>query len=169
MGGTIRATSSEGNGSTFSFTLPLKPEPCEEIQQEADESPRPLRVLLAEDDPLVRDLVKLMLSRLEVEVAVAENGREAVECWREGGVDLILMDLQMPEMDGIEATRKIREFEKGRESRTCIFALTAHARREDREECLAAGMDGFMTKPLRMAELRSMIEDCPYILKSRLT
>jgi CheY-like chemotaxis protein len=118
---------------------------------------------------MVRDLVKLMLDRLDVDVAIAENGRQAVDCWREGGVDLILMDMQMPEMDGIEATRWIRELEGAQESKTCIFALTAHARREDREECMAAGMDGFMTKPIRMAELRSLIENRPCGLKSKLT
>jgi PAS domain S-box-containing protein len=157
MGGVIRVASKEGKGSTFSFTLPLKAAPSEEIQQ--GENPRPLRVLLAEDDPMVRDLVKLMLSRLNVEVTVAENGRKAVDCWREDGADLILMDLQMPEMDGIEAVRRIRELEGNRQKRTLIFAMTAHARREDREECMAAGMDGFLTKPLRMAELHSLVEN----------
>lgn len=168
MGGVIRATSEEGKGSTFSFTLPLKPVLLKEEPhpERGEEVHRPLRVLLAEDDAMVRDLVNLMLSRLEVVVSIAENGRQAVDLWREGGADLILMDLQMPEMDGIEATRRIRELEGGREPKTCIFALTAHARREDREECMAAGMDGFMTKPLRMAELRSLIENCPCGAKS---
>ena len=160
MGGAIRATSTEGRGSTFSVTLPLKPAPCGEMQQDADNPLRPLRILLAEDDPMVRDLVKLMLTRLNVDLAVAENGKQAVDCWQKGGADLILMDIQMPEMDGIEATRRIREIEGKGEPRTCIFALTAHARREDREECMAAGMDGFMTKPLRMAELRTLVETC---------
>ena len=170
MGGAIRAASTEGRGSTFSFTLPLKPAPVEPHRAPPPEAVhRPLRVLLAEDDAMVRDLVKLMLDRLDVDVAMAENGRQAVDCWREGGVDLILMDMQMPEMDGIEATRWIRELEGAQESKTCIFALTAHARREDREECMAAGMDGFMTKPIRMAELRSLIENCPCGLKSKLT
>jgi CheY-like chemotaxis protein len=111
---------------------------------------------------MVRDLVKMSLEHRGVEVSLAENGRQAVAKWKEEGIDLILMDLQMPETDGLDATRQIRELEgtQGR-PRTCIFALTAHVRQEDRERCLAAGMDGFLTKPLRLEELDSLIENCP--------
>jgi len=163
MGGTIRAASEEGKGSTFSFTLPLRPAASEKEtcpEQALGEACRSLRVMLAEDDTMVRDLIKLMMGRLNVDLVLAENGRQALERWREGEVDLILMDLQMPEMDGIEATRQIRELEANRQSKTFIYALTAHARKEDREECMAAGMDGFMTKPVRMADLQSLVENC---------
>jgi len=96
-----------------------------------------------------------------MEVTLAETGRQAVSKWKEKGMDLILMDLQMPEIDGLEATRQIRELEKDRGTRTYIFALTAHARQEDRERCLAAGMDGFLAKPLRLEELDSLLENFP--------
>ncbi|MBE0599226.1 MAG: response regulator [Desulfuromonadales bacterium] len=117
--------------------------------------------MLAEDDPMVRDLVKMALERRGLQVSLAENGRQAVDKWREGGIDLILMDLQMPEVDGLEATRQIRELEGEEGDRTCIFALTAHARQEDRVRCLAAGMDGFLAKPLRLEELDALIGRCP--------
>lgn len=100
-------------------------------------------------------------------MATAENCQEAVARWQAGGINLILMDLQMPEMNGLEAARQIRELEVVRDRRTCIFALTAHVRPEDRQECLTAGMDGFLVKPLRMEELNRLIESCPCEVTSR--
>jgi CheY-like chemotaxis protein len=90
---------------------------------------------------------------------VAATGREAVEIWERGGVDLVLMDVQMPEMNGREATRIIREKERdGRH--TCIIGLTAHALPEIRKECLAAGMDRVLTKPVKVRDLHSTINEC---------
>lgn len=90
-----------------------------------------------------------------------ENGEEAVARWREGNFDLILMDLQMPKVDGVTAAKTIRRLEKesGRES-TCIIALTAHARPEIEEECFEAGMDTFITKPVNSRVLYAAIEEC---------
>jgi CheY-like chemotaxis protein len=88
----------------------------------------------------------------------AGTGREAVQKWKEGNFDLILMDLQMPEMNGLEATRQIRETEEGKKIR--ILGLTGHTHRELIEECLAAGMDKVLIKPLQIKELRSAIDSC---------
>jgi CheY-like chemotaxis protein len=170
MGGVIRAESEVGRGSVFSFTLPLRPAvsavTAVEPEKVMEETGRPGRILLAEDDPTIRDLVNLILRQLGWEVTVVENGRQAVARWQDGGIDLVLMDIQMPEMDGIEATRLIRQLEGEQGRRTCIFALTAHARPENRQECLAAGMDGVLTKPFRIEDLDSLIRNCPRDLNS---
>jgi PAS domain S-box-containing protein len=170
MGGVIRAESEVGRGSVFSFTLPLRPAvsavTAVEPEKVMEETGRPGRILLAEDDPTIRDLVNLILRQLGWEVTVVENGRQAVARWQDGGIDLVLMDIQMPEMDGIEATRLIRQLEGEQGRRTCIFALTAHARPENRQECLAAGMDGVLTKPFRIEDLDSLIRSCPRDLNS---
>jgi CheY-like chemotaxis protein len=90
-------------------------------------------------------------------VLVAANGREAVTAFRDGAFDLILMDVQMPEMDGFEATAAIRAAEADAGTHVPIVAMTAHAFAEDRERCLAAGMDAFLTKPVRVAQLDEVI------------
>jgi CheY-like chemotaxis protein len=90
-------------------------------------------------------------------VTVAENGREAVEELKKRAFDLVLMDVQMPEVDGLEATAQIREREKSTGAHQRIIALTAHAMKGDRERCLAAGMDGYLTKPIRPKELDEML------------
>jgi two-component system sensor histidine kinase/response regulator len=117
-----------------------------------------LRVLVAEDNPVNTRLVCTMLeTRGHVTYAVA-NGREAVAAVAERSFDLVLMDVQMPEMDGLEATAAIRRAEAGTGRRLPIVALTAHAMKGDREACLAAGMDGYLAKPIRAAELFAAIE-----------
>ncbi len=164
MGGAIRAESSSG-GSTFIFTLPLQPAISGKpplLPAAALEEGRPVRLLLAEDDPMIRNLIEMVLRRRGWDVKTAENGQKAVDIWAEGGVDLVLMDLQMPEMDGLAAARMIRARETPGAGRIPILALTAHTRPEDREECLAAGMDGFLSKPISMEELYSKVESCLY-------
>ena len=117
---------------------------------------RPLRVLLAEDTHVNQQLMIRILERESHHVLVANNGREAVELSNHD-IDVVLMDVQMPEMDGLEATAIIREAEKTSGRRLPIIALTAHAMASDRERCLAAGMDAYMTKPIQVSELFSVI------------
>jgi CheY-like chemotaxis protein len=92
-------------------------------------------------------------------VTVANNGREAVDLWQQQHFDLILMDIQMPELDGIEATLRIRQQEESKGAHIPIVAMTAHALKGDREKCLAAGMDGYISKPVRKQDLRDALKD----------
>ena len=124
------------------------------MQQRADEAANEAahlsgRILVAEDNSLNRELTSEMLKSTRCEVIMVMNGREAVEAFERDRFDLILMDCQMPEMDGFDATREIRrlENERGESRRMPIIALTANAMRGDRDECLAAGMDDYLSKP----------------------
>jgi two-component system sensor histidine kinase/response regulator len=121
---------------------------------------RPLRILLAEDDIINQKVSMGSLEKAGHQVSVANNGREAVAALDLQPFDLVLMDLQMPEMDGLEATAAIREREKVLGRRTPIIALTAHAMHGDRERIMAAGMDGYVTKPIRQEELWKAIGEC---------
>ena len=118
---------------------------------------RGLRVLLAEDNPVNQKLESRLLEKLGHAVTIVDNGREAVSKSETGGFDLIVMDVQMPEMDGLEATHAIRDREKASGLRVPILALTAHAAAEDCERCLAAGMDAYVSKPIRLAALQDAI------------
>ncbi len=119
-----------------------------------------LRVLLAEDNPFNQRVGVLLLEGAGHTVRVVGNGREAVEAWRPGAFDVVLMDVQMPEMDGFEATAALRARDREAGTHTPILAVTAHAMKGDRERCLAAGMDGYVTKPIRPEELWRAIADC---------
>jgi PAS domain S-box-containing protein len=159
MGGTISFESKEGTGSTFSFTIPLGEAGAEIVVSSAAKSPEPEKIsvpegekiphlLLAEDDPTIWQVLGLMLTKSNFLLDIAEDGRKAVEMWEMGEYDLVLMDVQMPRLDGFEATRAIREMERMRGGHTSIIAMTAHASKEDEEICLAAGMDAFISKPI---------------------
>ncbi|HEU4628028.1 MAG TPA: response regulator [Steroidobacteraceae bacterium] len=115
------------------------------------------RILLAEDNPVNQKVARMVLEKLGLDVTVVNNGREAVQAWKAGGFDLILMDCQMPELDGYEATREIRRLEQGRKA-TPIVALTAHAMKGDDEKCRAAGMTDYLTKPLDRVKLAACLE-----------
>ena len=117
----------------------------------------PARILLAEDNLVNQRLVKRLLEKVGHTVVVVGNGREAVESLKNDTFDLVLMDVQMPEMDGLEATRAIREVEKITQAHIPILALTAHAMRGDQDKCLAAGMDAYLTKPLQPADLFDIV------------
>lgn len=127
---------------------------------DAHEPGASLQVLVAEDNAVNQLLVRRMLEKRGHRVMVVNNGREALAATEEGNYDLVLMDVQMPEMDGIEATLAIREKEKRRDdgSHQAIVALTAHAMKGDEERCKAAGMDDYLTKPIRPQELGNLLE-----------
>jgi CheY-like chemotaxis protein/nitrogen-specific signal transduction histidine kinase len=126
------------------------------------ESKRRLNVLLAEDNPVNQKLAARMLQKMGHRVMVVENGRQALAAFMKNQFDVILMDIQMPEMDGFEATAAIREREKSQVgSHVPILAMTAHAMAGDRERCLEAGMDGYVSKPINVQELVEAMENLP--------
>ena len=125
---------------------------------EVAEIPRGLVVLLAEDNEVNQELAIAILERRGCHVVLARDGREAVALWESEPFDLVLMDVQMPDMDGLRATQAIRAIERTRGGvHTPIVAVTAHAMEGDRERCLAAGMDGYVSKPLRVGELFQVV------------
>jgi signal transduction histidine kinase/CheY-like chemotaxis protein len=126
--------------------------------QDAREPGSSLKILLAEDNLVNQRLAVRLLEKRGHRVAVASNGREVLEALTKEVFDAIFMDVQMPEMDGLEATAAIREKEKGSGERQAIIALTAHAMKGDREKCLAGGMDGYLSKPIRPQELEDILE-----------
>jgi PAS domain S-box-containing protein len=170
MGGRLEATSRPGRGSTFTLELEL-PRASQASAEgvsasDAEEPPADLsrtRVLLAEDHPTNRRVVELILGAAGVALTCVENGAEAVEAWAEGDFDLILMDMQMPVMDGLTATRLIRERESGLGlGRTPIFALTANAMPEHARASSESGADGHLTKPIStQALLRAVADAAP--------
>jgi len=118
-----------------------------------------LSILLAEDDLISRRLIKILIEKFGHKVFVVENGRKAFEAYQTNQYDLILMDIQMPLMDGLECTKKIREFEQQiNRSRVTIIAVTAHAMIGDKEKCLNAGMDDYITKPIEEKVLMEKID-----------
>jgi CheY-like chemotaxis protein len=118
-----------------------------------------LHILLVEDNPINQKVAQRLLEKAGHSVTVAGNGREAVDHVSSRAFDVVLMDVQMPEMDGLEATAVIREREQGSDRRLPIVALTAHAMVGDRERCLQAGMDGYVTKPVQPPVLFQAIAD----------
>jgi signal transduction histidine kinase/CheY-like chemotaxis protein/HPt (histidine-containing phosphotransfer) domain-containing protein len=123
------------------------------------EAQRRCGVLVVEDNPVNQKVVATMLKKRGHRVVVASNGREALEALDKERVDLVLMDVQMPAMDGFEATGLIRDREKGNGGHIPIVAMTAHAMKGDREKCLAAGMDNYVSKPIRAEDLFSVIQN----------
>jgi two-component system sensor histidine kinase/response regulator len=160
MGGQIGALSRLGDGSTFWFKTPLIPAPSDtfstEVQHAIVPPVRPLRVLLAEDNLVNQKLVRAILTSANHHIDIVGNGAAAVEAVRDGTYDLVLMDVQMPILDGAEATRQIRAL-PAPNCDIVVIALTAHAMVGAEEEYLAAGMDDYLTKPLNLAGLLSRL------------
>jgi signal transduction histidine kinase/CheY-like chemotaxis protein len=157
MGGTVGVESRPGEGSRFWFTIHLRVSTKEAREPDVAALQRielpAAHVLLAEDNRVNRQVAMTMLNKLGLTVDVAVSGLEALRLWSGGGHDLILMDCLMPELDGFDATREIRRREDPHLRRTPIIAMTANAMREDREQCLAAGMDDHLAKPVTLDQL----------------
>jgi len=136
-----------------------------EDRQDAQPRQRPLKLLLAEDNAVNQRLASVVLGKQGHTVCVAHNGREALALWQEQAFDAILMDVDMPEMNGYEATQRIRALEQAGTTRTPIIAMTAHAMEGARDTCLSHGMDGYVSKPIDMAalqqELSALVADLP--------
>ncbi len=170
MGGEVGVDSVESKGSRFWFTINAETvEPlAEQAEVELHAPPRSEskrsgnKILLAEDNPVSRDVAVGMLSQLGYEVDVVVNGAQAVTAVRQNDYRMVLMDCQMPEMDGYEAARRIRELEHAaNQPRTIpIIAVTANAMMADEEKCRQAGMDGFLPKPYTLQGLESVIQKC---------
>jgi signal transduction histidine kinase/CheY-like chemotaxis protein len=160
MGGEVGARNNAARGATFWFTVAAAPTAAPPTDASKEEQPpcdgRGKHVLVVEDNPVNRRLTELVLSRLNFEVTCVQNGKEAVDWLARNRVDLVLMDCQMPVMDGFEATRELRRL--GASPRLPIVALTASAFPEDRAHCLEAGMDDLLLKPLDVKALKAVME-----------
>ena len=159
MGGNIRVESAEGKGSVFSFTTKCKAGEKPVTNQKIDNHPNAhlLRILLVEDDKINQLVMSKMLAKMGHSFDIANNGLEAVELFQQTDFDLILMDIQMPVMDGINATKRIREIE-GLNSHIPIIAVTAFALKGDRERFLESGIDEYIAKPIKQDMLVDLID-----------
>ena len=170
MGGAIDVHSERDRGSTFSFTVPLQrasdadeapsgpPTPSGDVSQEDERALGELRILVAEDNAINQMVVRTILTGAGLRVDVVGNGRDALAAVRDEHYDLVFMDMSMPQMDGLEATRRIRQLD-GPAYEVAIVALTANAFTDELEQCLEAGMNGYLTKPVPRERLLAAIRE----------
>jgi len=160
MGGSIVHRNNDPTGSTFVVTIPvavpLERSPAPQLQKEAS-LPGGLTVLIAEDDPVIMEVMTLLTSRAGHLVLSAADGHEALRIWESERPHLVLMDVQMPNLDGLETTRRIRGREQEIGGRVPIYGLTAHVRDEDIDRCLGAGMTGHIGKPIDFPDLLEIL------------
>jgi len=161
----------EGAGSEFHFVMPfklrknsgqkskLKVFPDSDEHDKKTETVPQQRVLLIEDDLLNQKFLQIGLEEKAYMVDIAEDGKKAIKMWEENNYDVILMDIQLPAMNGFKITEIIREKEKNSKDHIIIIAVTAFAMKEDREKCLKAGMDGYLSKPVNVVELIQKINE----------
>lgn len=179
MNGTIELTSRKDEGTEFTIKIALKETPEEQIEEityeeeeatdvagHAVKSYAGIKVLLAEDDPINQMLGVAFLKKLGGDIDTANDGKQALDKFKSGSYDIIFMDCEMPEMDGYEATRAIREIEKETGTHIPIMAMTAYAGRGDREYCLSAGMDDHIPKPVTVDVLEDVLKK--YIIPDRI-
>jgi CheY-like chemotaxis protein len=176
MGGTLDVRSTLGTGSEFTVRIPVETTPLaaeagsDDVEANfaagAEKEPTPAgaesapHVLVAEDNPVNQRVVQQLLSKRGWHVTLTDDGRQAVAAFEQQRFDLVLMDLQMPEMNGFDAVAAIRALEHARcLSHTPIVAVTAHAMAGDRERCLEAGMDGYLTKPMRREAVYALLDE----------
>jgi signal transduction histidine kinase/CheY-like chemotaxis protein len=175
MNGRMWVESVYGHGSTFFFEIELLPPPVDAVQQEGDASantpahvvdPASVRILLAEDNPVNSKVAMLLLKRAGYAPDLAENGKQVLEAFRKKLYDVVLMDVQMPEMDGLTATRKLRKMLGAKSRRPYIIALTASAGKPDHDRCIDAGMDAFLAKPIRVNDMLALLKNAPLLTES---
>jgi CheY-like chemotaxis protein len=169
MGGTIEHTSQIGAGSTFQFTAWFdKVSRASEAhkEQSAADQQRNISILVAEDNAVNRRLITKILESAGHRVVAVTNGKDAVNAFDTELFDLILMDMEMPDMNGLEATRRIRQNEP-KDSHIAIYALTAHTTTCDRDNCFEAGMDGFMTKPIEIDDVLKVVAEVASVGQKR--
>ncbi len=165
MNGEVGVDSEEGSGSVFWSTLKLKKDKTKSISQNGAGTEKTvgdplniegLKILVAEDNHINQKVAQKIFEQKGIQITIVDNGIDAVKKAKENSYDMIFLDIHMPELDGFEATRNIREHENS-EKRTPIIALTASAMKGDREECLKAGMDDYLSKPINRDELDQII------------